>query len=268
MANDAFGCLSCLVVFAGSSSGLTNIADQINARISKNPSFCRKTCPRQLSPLLFPSHNENETEIRFLRFNFDKELQADGKINRRTKLTIIRQTDKKDRHTDSPMIGIMTKREHWTKKKREKEGETDRKIVRKTPWNDVHIGLNNIRVNKPSHFMPFQKYRVWQVQLNDPTVFVHLAPLLVQLLSTKLHSSKSEKTFLRGQGNGWHQKITWASKHFSFISNGNLNHKINSTYTQACKSWIIGLRPSCVAAGISRGLHVEWLMDNVLPVRW
>ena len=50
--------------------------------------------------------------------------------------------------------------------------------------------------------MPFQKYRVWQVQLNDPTVFVQLAPPLVQLLSTKLHSSKSEnnaKSFLRGQ---------------------------------------------------------------------
>ena len=49
--------------------------------------------------------------------------------------------------------------------------------------------------------MPFQKYRVWQVQLNDPTVFVQLAPPLVQLLSSKLHSSKSEsntKAFLRG----------------------------------------------------------------------
>ena len=89
--------------------------------------------PSSVISVTVPSHNENETEIRFLRFNFDKELQADGKINRRTKLTIIRQTDKKDRHTDSPMIGIMTKREHWTKKKREKEGETDRKIVRKTP---------------------------------------------------------------------------------------------------------------------------------------
>ena len=49
--------------------------------------------------------------------------------------------------------------------------------------------------------MPFQKYRVWQVHLNDPTVFVQLAPPLRQLLSTKLHSSKSEsntKTLLRG----------------------------------------------------------------------
>ena len=41
--------------------------------------------------------------------------------------------------------------------------------------------------------MPFQKYRVWQVHLNDPTVFVQLAPPFRQLLSTKLHSSKSER---------------------------------------------------------------------------
>ena len=108
------------------------------------------------------------------------------------------QTEREeDRHTDSPMIGIVTEREHQTERKR----ETDRKIVRKTTWNDVHIELNNTRVDKPWHFMPFQKYRVWQVQLNDPTVFVQLAPPLVQLLSTKLHSSKSEsntKAFLRG----------------------------------------------------------------------
>ena len=56
-----------------SSSGSTNIAYQIKAHIS------------QLFTLLFLSHNENETEIRYLRFNFNKELQADGKINRRTK---------------------------------------------------------------------------------------------------------------------------------------------------------------------------------------
>ena len=100
----------------------------------------------------------------------------------------------------------MTEREHRTKRKREgergREGETE-KNSRKDSQDDVHVGLNNTRVNKPSHFMPFQKFRVWQVQLNDPTVFVQLAPPLVQLLSTKAHSSKSEsntRTFLRGLG--------------------------------------------------------------------
>ena len=134
--------------------------------------------------------------------------QLENKHTNKMNVQIIRQTE--DRHTDSVMIGIMTEREHWTKKRgrekgkkgeREGEGETDWKIVRKTPWNDVHISLNNITVNKSSHFMPFQKYRVWQVHLNDRTVFVQLAPPLKQLLSTKLHSSKSEsntKTFLRG----------------------------------------------------------------------
>ena len=134
--------------------------------------------------------------------------QLENKQTNKMNVQIIRQAE--ERHTDSVMIGIMTEREHWTKKRgrekgkkgeREGEGETDWKIVRKTPWNDVHISLNNITVNKSSHFMPFQKYRVWQVHLNDPTVFVQLAPPLKQLLSTKLHSSKSEsntKTFLRG----------------------------------------------------------------------
>ena len=55
--------------------------------------------------------------------------------------------------------------------------------------------------NKPSHSIPFQKYLVWQVQLNAPRVFVQLAPPLVQLLLTKAHSSISEnsgKTLMRG----------------------------------------------------------------------
>ena len=141
MVNDAFGCLSCLVVFAGSSSGLTNIADQINARISKNPSFCRKTCPRQLSPLLFPSHDENETEIRFLRFNFDKELQADGNINRRSKLTIIRQTEKKrqthgqsnDRYYDKERT-LDQEKERKREKKREKQTEKQKERLLETTF--------------------------------------------------------------------------------------------------------------------------------------
>ena len=67
--------------------------------------------------------------------------------------------------------------------------------------------------------MPVQKDRVWQVQLNDPTVFVQLAPPLVQLLSTNLHSSISEsspKRFLRGLGE-WlttEDYLGLASKHF------------------------------------------------------
>ena len=55
--------------------------------------------------------------------------------------------------------------------------------------------------NKPSHSIPFQKYWVWQVQLNDPRVFVQLAPPLEQLLFIKAHSSISEnnsKTLIRG----------------------------------------------------------------------
>ena len=83
MANYAFDCLSLLVVFANigarSSSGVTNIADQIKIQIAENSSFCRKTYPRQLFPLLFSSQNENGTEFRFLRFNVNKELQAVGK---------------------------------------------------------------------------------------------------------------------------------------------------------------------------------------------
>ena len=49
-------------------------------------------------------------------------------------------------------------RERGREGEREREGETERKIVRKTPLNNVHIGLNNIRVNETSYFMPFQKY--------------------------------------------------------------------------------------------------------------
>lgn len=38
-----------------------------------------------------------------------------------------------DRHTDSPMIGIMTERERIGPREREQDIETARKIVRKTP---------------------------------------------------------------------------------------------------------------------------------------
>ena len=74
-------------------------------------------------------------------------------------------------------------------------------FINETPWNDIPIKQDRSTENKPSHSAPFQKYLVWQVQLNDPTVFVQLAPPLVQLLSAKLHSSISEnnrKTLLRG----------------------------------------------------------------------
>ena len=58
--------------------------------------------------------------------------QLENKHTNKMNVQIIRQTE--DRHTDSLMIGIMTEREHWTKKRggekgkkgeREGEGETD-----------------------------------------------------------------------------------------------------------------------------------------------
>ena len=74
-------------------------------------------------------------------------------------------------------------------------------FITKTPWNVIPIEQDRGKENKPSHSAPFQKYWVWQVQLNDPTVFVQLALPLVQLLSSKAHSSISEnnrKTLIRG----------------------------------------------------------------------
>ena len=75
-------------------------------------------------------------------------------------------------------------------------------VSKETPWNDIPIEQDRGTENKPSHSIPFQKYWVWQVQLNDPTVFVQLAPPLVQLLWSKAHSSISEnnrKTLIRGR---------------------------------------------------------------------
>ena len=84
-------------------------------------------------------------------------------------------------------------------------------VSKETPWNDIPRGHSQRTFpediprgteNKPSHSIPFQKYWVWQVQLNDPTVFVQLAPPLVQLLRSKAHSSISEnnrKTLIRGR---------------------------------------------------------------------
>ena len=94
----------------------------------------------------------------------------------------IRQTGKKthrqsiDRDCDSERV-LDREKERELGRERDKEGhggKTETKIVRNTSRYDVHIGLNNtsLSVNKPWHFMPFQKYRVWQVQLNDPTVIV------------------------------------------------------------------------------------------------
>lgn len=97
----------------------------------------------------------------------------------------IRQTDKKthrqssDRDCDSERV-LDQEKERERGRERDKEGQggrTETEIVRKTSRNDVHINKINILhkknyINKPWHFMPFQKYRVWQVHLNDPTVFV------------------------------------------------------------------------------------------------
>ena len=101
-----------------------------------------------------------------------------------------------------------------TKKVEKMKAQTTRQTARKTaisnkfknfitetPWNDIPIEQDRGTENKPSHSIPFQKYFVWQVQLNDPRVFVKLVPPLVQLLSSKAHSSISEnnrKTLIRG----------------------------------------------------------------------
>ena len=108
----------------------------------------------------------------------------------------------------------MQNNEHMDTQKDEKmKAQTTRQTARKTAisswfktqWNSMRWYSHRARLrgteNKPSHSAPFQKYLVWQVQLNDPTVFVQLAPPLVQLLSAKLHSSISEnnrKTLIRG----------------------------------------------------------------------
>ena len=83
-----------------------------------------------------------------------------------------------------------------TQKVEKMKGQTTRQTARKTaisnwfknfftetPWNDIPIKQDRGTENKPSHSIPFQKYLVWQVQFNDPRVFVQLAPPLVQILS-------------------------------------------------------------------------------------
>ena len=91
----------------------------------------------------------------------------------------------------------------WTHKKSKKWRlrQPDRQPERRLFLIGLKILSNRGIENKPSHSIPFQKYLVWQVQLNDPRVFVQLAPPLVQLLLTKAHSSISEnnsKTLIRG----------------------------------------------------------------------
>ena len=47
--------------------------------------------------------------------------QLENKQTNKMNVQIIRQTE--DRHTDSLMIGIMTEREHWSKKRGGEKGE-------------------------------------------------------------------------------------------------------------------------------------------------
>ena len=84
----------------------------------------------------------------------------------------------------------------WTHKKTKKWRlrQPDRQPERRLFLIGLKILSNRGIENKPSHSIPFQKYLVWQVQLNDPRVFVQLAPPLVQLLLTKAHSSISENS--------------------------------------------------------------------------
>ena len=93
--------------------------------------------------------------------------------------------------------------EHMDTPKDEKKRfrQPDRRPERRLFLIGLKILSNRDTENKPSHSIPFQKYWVWQVQLNDPRVFVQLAPPLEQLLFIKAHSSISEnnsKTLIRG----------------------------------------------------------------------
>ena len=47
--------------------------------------------------------------------------QLENKQTNRMNVQIIRQTE--DRHTDSLMIGIMTEREHWSKRRGREKGK-------------------------------------------------------------------------------------------------------------------------------------------------
>ena len=47
--------------------------------------------------------------------------QLENKQTNKMNVQIIRQTE--DRHTDSLMIGIMTEREHWTKRRGREKGK-------------------------------------------------------------------------------------------------------------------------------------------------
>ena len=91
----------------------------------------------------------------------------------------------------------------WTHQKTKKWRlrQPDRLPERRLFLIGLKFSSNRGTENKPSHSIPFQKYWVWQVQLNDPRVFVQLAPPLEQLLFIKAHSSISEnnsKTLIRG----------------------------------------------------------------------
>ena len=91
----------------------------------------------------------------------------------------------------------------WTHQKTKKWRfrQPDRRPERRLFLIGLKILSNRDTENKPSHSIPFQKYWVWQVQLNDPRVFVQLAPPLEQLLFIKANSSISEnnsKTLIRG----------------------------------------------------------------------
>ena len=47
--------------------------------------------------------------------------QLENKQTNKMNVQIIRQTE--DRHTDSLMIGVMTEREHWTKRRGREKGK-------------------------------------------------------------------------------------------------------------------------------------------------
>ena len=47
--------------------------------------------------------------------------QLENKQTNKMNVQIVRQTE--DRHTDSLMIGIMTEREHWTKRRGREKGK-------------------------------------------------------------------------------------------------------------------------------------------------
>ena len=124
--------------------------------------------------------------------------------------------------------------------------QSDRQPERRLLLIGIKILSNRGTENKPSHSIPFQKYWVWQVQLNDPKVFVQSAPLLVQLLLTKAHSSISENNSKRSGGmdnikrlhellNIFYFQISNFVAVYNLGSTRHSNYKINGTWTSMQK---------------------------------